>query len=264
MPEHFHLLISEPERGNPSAVMKVLKQRFARRVRKRGNGAQFSLWPNADEEHVWQKRFYDFNVYSERKRIEKLRYMHRNPVKRGLADSPDQWRWSSFRFYMFGEVGLVRVNETGVMKMGASCDLSRRCTRGSPADGRSVTETTMGAVEVVMLQPRGERLVAFVRVEVMANVGPLAQGGLNEAFGLAVGARSVGTGEAVLDAELEAGGAEVARAIGGWPGAEISKPRVPHSSRSMRGVGDVNLHLDPWPTNSHRRTTTDAPTHLSP
>ena len=47
----------------------------------------------------------------------------------------------------------------------------------------------------------------------MANVGPLAQGGLDEAFGFAVGAGSVGTGEAVLDAELEAGSAEVARAI---------------------------------------------------
>jgi hypothetical protein len=49
----------------------------------------------------------------------------------------------------------------------------------------------------------------------MANVGPLAQGGLDEAFGLAVGAGSVRTGEAVLDAELEAGGAELAGAIAG-------------------------------------------------
>jgi len=58
-------------------------------------------------------------------------------------------------------------------------------------------------------------LIAFLRVEVMANTGPLAQGGLNEALGLAVGAGSVGTGEAVLDAELEAGGAEVAGTIAG-------------------------------------------------
>src|SRR5271167_310447 len=49
----------------------------------------------------------------------------------------------------------------------------------------------------------------------MANVSPLAQGGLDEAFGLAVGAGSVGAGEAVLDAELEAGGAKVAGAIAG-------------------------------------------------
>ena len=66
----------------------------------------------------------------------------------------------------------------------------------------------MRAVEVVMLEPRGEMLIAFLRVEVVANVGPLAQGGLDEAFGLAVGAGSIGAGEAVLDAELEASVAE--------------------------------------------------------
>ncbi len=66
----------------------------------------------------------------------------------------------------------------------------------------------MRAVEVVMLQPGQEMQVAFGGVEVMANVGPLAQGGLNEAFRLAVGAWSVRAGEAVLDAKLEAGGAD--------------------------------------------------------
>ena len=50
----------------------------------------------------WQKRFYDLNVSSTRKRIEKLRYMHRNPVKCGLVAKPDQWKWSSFRFYANG------------------------------------------------------------------------------------------------------------------------------------------------------------------
>jgi hypothetical protein len=45
---------------------------------------------------VWQPRCYDFNVGTEKKRIEKLRYIHRNPVKRGLVTSPEQWGWSSF------------------------------------------------------------------------------------------------------------------------------------------------------------------------
>ncbi|HEV7220907.1 MAG TPA: hypothetical protein VGN39_18700 [Terriglobales bacterium] len=36
--------------------------------------------------------------------------MHRNPVKRGLVEHPDQWKWSSFRAYCFGEPGPVRVN----------------------------------------------------------------------------------------------------------------------------------------------------------
>jgi putative transposase len=50
----------------------------------------------------WQTRYYDFNVRTERKRIEKLRYIHRNPVKRGLVESPEQWPWSSFRQYALG------------------------------------------------------------------------------------------------------------------------------------------------------------------
>ncbi len=67
------------------------------------------LWESTTD-RVWQKRFYDFNVWSERKRIEKLRYMHRNPVKRALVERPEHWAWSSFRAYSYGEVGAVRVN----------------------------------------------------------------------------------------------------------------------------------------------------------
>jgi putative transposase len=59
----------------------------------------------------WQARFYDFNVWTTRKRVEKLRYMRRNPVKRGLVSSPEQWRWSSYRFYLLDEADPVRVNE---------------------------------------------------------------------------------------------------------------------------------------------------------
>jgi len=62
---------------------------------------------------VWVRKtpgVYDFNVWSAKKRIEKLRYMHRNPVKRGLVASPELWRWSSFRYYAYGEPGPVAVN----------------------------------------------------------------------------------------------------------------------------------------------------------
>ena len=110
MPEHFHLLISEPELGTPSTVMQVVKQRYARSVLagKRRNSPG-ELWPDS-EEHVWQTRFYDFNLWSARKRVEKLRYMHRNPVKRGLVLEAEQWEWSSFCSYAYQEVGRVRVN----------------------------------------------------------------------------------------------------------------------------------------------------------
>ncbi|HXE89328.1 MAG TPA: transposase [Terriglobales bacterium] len=85
MPEHFHLRMSEPEEGDPSLVMQVLKQRVARRLlagRERARSrAQLRLLPDGrpEGEHFWQRRFYDFNVWSRRKRIEKLRYMAGGP-----------------------------------------------------------------------------------------------------------------------------------------------------------------------------------------
>jgi putative transposase len=57
----------------------------------------------------WQARYYDFNVWTEEKRVEKLRYMHRNPVKRGLVEKPEDWPWSSFRHYATGSEGPVEI-----------------------------------------------------------------------------------------------------------------------------------------------------------
>jgi REP element-mobilizing transposase RayT len=61
MPEHVHLLFTEPERGNPSLVLAALKQTFAHRL---------------------------------------------------LRELPEEWLWSSFRHYAYGERGPVLVNET--------------------------------------------------------------------------------------------------------------------------------------------------------
>jgi putative transposase len=120
MPEHFHLLVSEPARGNPSKVMQAIKLGVVRQLffsrRNPGNSAALRLFADGGPVRFWQHRFYDFNVWSERKRIEKLRYIHRNPVTRGLVDAPDQWPWSSFRFYAYQEPGPVRVEDWSVWR----------------------------------------------------------------------------------------------------------------------------------------------------
>ena len=112
MPEHVHLLISEPPEGTPSEVLQKLKLRVARKLRrgeKRAGTAQLRspLEPTRESPRAfWQARFYDFNVYSEWKRKEKLEYMHANPVVRGLVEHPKDWRWSSWGFY-YGEKNVV-------------------------------------------------------------------------------------------------------------------------------------------------------------
>ncbi len=96
MPEHVHLFISEPERGTVAKALQALKQSVGRRL-------------IGDRQHFWQARYYDFNVWTEDKRLEKLRYIHRNPVTRGLVERPEDWPWSSFRHYMTGEAGVVEI-----------------------------------------------------------------------------------------------------------------------------------------------------------
>ncbi|MGA8489390.1 MAG: transposase [Terriglobales bacterium] len=131
MPEHVHLLVSEPQRETLSTAVQALKLGLVRSLqcsggsvvaapRSRKNGETWGTLKSGTPmlpERFWQARFYDFNVWTERKRIEKLRYIHRNPVERGLVASPEQWRWSSFRGYVCGEPGPVQINDTDILVM---------------------------------------------------------------------------------------------------------------------------------------------------
>jgi putative transposase len=107
MPEHVHLLISEPKIEDPSRVMQVLKQRVSLQCRAKKTAA--NIFSEQLPAAFWQPRSYDFNVRTEKKYVEKLNYIHSNPVRRGLVESPELWPWSSFRHYWLGEEGPVKV-----------------------------------------------------------------------------------------------------------------------------------------------------------
>ena len=109
-------LAHEPQIGDPSVVVQAVKLGFVWRVRNDPQNPHVSQRTRdtghpAAPNNSWQRRFYDFNVWSQRKEVEKLKYMHRNPVVRGLVEKPDDWRWSSYRSYAYGEAGLVRIND---------------------------------------------------------------------------------------------------------------------------------------------------------
>ena len=94
MPEHVHLLVGEPQKTTISGVVHALKLSVAMR---------------RAERPFWQALYYDFLVHNEEKRVEKLRYMHRNPVVRGLVARPEDWAWSSFCHYATGANRTVEI-----------------------------------------------------------------------------------------------------------------------------------------------------------
>jgi putative transposase len=101
MPEHVHLLVSEPAVGLLATALQALKISVARQA--------MQVWNGPEKHAFWQKRYYDHNVRSHQSFANKLDYIHRNPVKRGLVAKPEDWAWSSFRHYAFAEFGSVEI-----------------------------------------------------------------------------------------------------------------------------------------------------------
>lgn len=139
MPEHVHLLLWWDTDDNPtlsiSKVMQAVKGATARRIidsiagrsehplrpvaRRRERMLSATQEPLGSESHkrnlrhrLWQPGFYDFNVYGERMLLEKLDYIHGNPVKAGLVTSPGDYPWSSYRFYVSEEPSLDEIHVT--------------------------------------------------------------------------------------------------------------------------------------------------------
>jgi putative transposase len=96
MPEHVHLLLSEPPTHPLSTVLGALKRSVSKQL---------------PESPFWLPRYHDFNVYSNEKRVEKLRYLHRNPVARGRVPKPEDYPWSSFCTYALRIPGTVHIDQ---------------------------------------------------------------------------------------------------------------------------------------------------------
>jgi len=117
MPDHVHLLlwwdkVEKPDL-NISKIMQGIKGATARQIIGLTTGRLEHMLqpcsmtvPKSTRSHkrklryrLWQHGFYDFNIYAEEKLVEKLNYIHHNPVKAGLVSLPDDYKWSSYKLY---------------------------------------------------------------------------------------------------------------------------------------------------------------------
>jgi putative transposase len=107
MPEHVHLLLSEPKRETLADALKSLKQGVSRRLI--GSPLKPKAGLSGPPVHFWQKRYYDLNIRDYAQFVEELRYIYRNPVKAGLCERLEDWPWSSFLHYATGAEGRVQI-----------------------------------------------------------------------------------------------------------------------------------------------------------
>lgn len=100
MPEHVHLLMRPHPEVPVSRVLHSLKFAFAKQVLDRWRELDAPVMPTlcADgrEPRFWQRGGgFDRNVRDAAEFTKEIGYIHRNPVKRGLVERPEDWRWSS-------------------------------------------------------------------------------------------------------------------------------------------------------------------------
>ncbi|HEX4007479.1 MAG TPA: transposase [Acidobacteriaceae bacterium] len=100
VPDHFRLLMREPEIDTTANAVEMLQARYRRRY----NSSARS------DEQVWESRFSDAHVVGSDAVVAHLMSMHQEPVKLGLADTPEDWIWSSARAYAGLPDGVVTVS----------------------------------------------------------------------------------------------------------------------------------------------------------
>ena len=114
MPEHLHLVVYLPEEGQLHRFNQPWRGRSARlvlaRLRADGDVAALSQLAGSGEVRFWKEQARTLGLETSHKLSEKVDYIYFNPVRRGLVDEPGDWQWSSFRFYEYGEQGLLPVD----------------------------------------------------------------------------------------------------------------------------------------------------------
>lgn len=115
MPEHFHLLLTPTGETTVTALLRRLKAPFARRVIRRWRSLDAPILSRITapdgRPRFWQAGGgYDRNIVSNHELIEKIRYIHENPVHRDLVSNASHWRWSSWNWYNGDRVSTVPID----------------------------------------------------------------------------------------------------------------------------------------------------------
>jgi putative transposase len=118
MPEHVHLMLFP--KSSISKILFAIKMPVTKAATSwvEINSPSFAnrmadIEPNGKSVmRFWQRGGgYDRNIYTQKEALEKIKYMHWNPVRRGLVNSPAEWKWSSFRAWQEGCDDLLKINK---------------------------------------------------------------------------------------------------------------------------------------------------------
>jgi putative transposase len=102
LPDHIHCIWTLPENDdNYSLRWASIKANFTRLYKDKQDDISLNTSrKKRREKGFWQRRFWDHVIRNEEDLSRHVDYIHYNPVKHGLVNSPSEWKWSSFPNYV--------------------------------------------------------------------------------------------------------------------------------------------------------------------
>ena len=117
MPNHFHAIISMDEPGKIPPTVRDLKRHtsqqisnYLKGIAKKVSFAWIRPFIGQEINYVWQKGYHPEAIHSEKWFLQKLNYIHRNPVEKGFVERPEHWKYSSARNYILGDDSLFKLD----------------------------------------------------------------------------------------------------------------------------------------------------------
>jgi len=125
LPEHLHCIWTLPDEDeNFSTRWRLIKEYFSRRCAPEYCAKISTSRKKKQEKTVWQRRFWEHHIRDEKDFINHIEYIHYNPVKHGLVQSPKNWEYSSFSRYV--KAGIYDLNwgtgEQRVFEVNVGCE----------------------------------------------------------------------------------------------------------------------------------------------
>ncbi|MDR4504414.1 MAG: transposase [Candidatus Scalindua sp.] len=116
---HFHLVVSAPELSDALASLKKFTAKEIINALKQDNNRwllnQLAFFKKrnkmASDFQVWQEGFHPQLILNDKMLIQKVEYIHQNPVRYGLVDEPEHWRYSSARNYRTDDHSIIKTDE---------------------------------------------------------------------------------------------------------------------------------------------------------
>jgi len=100
LPDHLHMILTPRRSIEYSQIISSIKRSFVygldEKIKEEAKTEISHEKYRRRHAGIWQERFYEHTIRDNKDWLEKMEYIQYNPLKHGLVDDPNNWKYTSF------------------------------------------------------------------------------------------------------------------------------------------------------------------------